>query len=91
MGKILIEPQRMKKFVRSADSEMDYMIYQREFSGRLTPARYKQLDRYCRRNSFRPGRCGHQWDCCGCLVSQFMSFTYNHNQVVVTLVRIFNY
>lgn len=79
-----------KKFKQTQDSEMDYRISERIISGRLTKCRYKLIDRFCRKNSFRT-HCGHEWDCCGCLCDQTMSFEYKHNAVIIKVKQSFNY
>lgn len=75
---------------KPVERDMDEAIYERSFTGRMTKQRYKILDRLCRANSFRR-YCGHEYDCCGCLCSQSMSFEYKRNQVVITLTQNFNY
>lgn len=73
-------------------SDFDRTVYVREFSGRMTKERYKKLSHICRYYSQPPKyRCGHDYDCCGCLCGQYMTFTYKYNQVVITLVQDFNY
>jgi hypothetical protein len=82
----------MSKFKPRQDSEFDRAIYERTFSGRLTKKRYKAISRWCRIASMRPYyRCGHDYDCCGCMCGQYAEFDYNRNQVTVTLVQSFNY
>lgn len=81
----------MKNF-QLVDGDFDYVVYQRCFSGKLTKERYKTLHSLCRIYSRRPRyRCGHEWDCCGCLCGQNMSFTYKKNQVVISFSQSFNY
>lgn len=77
------------KFV-SMGGDCDYHIYERYFSGRMTKARYKALDGYCRRNTFRM-HCHHDHDCCGCMTSQRVTFSYSRNCVVVSLSQHYNY
>jgi hypothetical protein len=79
----------MKNF-KIINSDMDYTISKRIFSGKITKNRYKILDRFCRKNSFRTN-CGHEWDCCGCMCSQYMEFEYKNNQVILILHNSFNY
>lgn len=62
----------------------DTEVYQRKFSGRLTKKRYKILDIYTRKNSWRQ-RCHHEHDCCGCIFKQSMYFQYAQNQVTITM------
>jgi hypothetical protein len=84
MGHLLIADERPKKFVATEDADIDYRTCQRTFSGRMTRARYKLIHRYCRRNSFST-HCGHEWDCCGCLCRQRLSF-YGH---LLYFIRLF--
>jgi hypothetical protein len=79
----------LKKFVETPESEMDYRVYERSFSGRLTRARYKLLDRFCRMKTFHQN-CGHEYDCCGCLSHQRLTFSYKHNLLTITLFQTFN-
>ena len=80
------------KFISTPASDYDYRCYERVFTGRMTKARWKIIDRFCRLHSFRPRyRCGHDWDCCGCFCGQSMSFEYKHNQVSITFTQSFNY
>jgi hypothetical protein len=79
-----------RKFVATDESDYDRAIATRSFSGRLTKGRYKAIASYCRKNSFR-SRCSHEYDCCGCMYAQNLSFEYKHNQVTVTLIQHHNY
>lgn len=80
------------KFVATDESDYDYRIYERVFTGRMTKLRLKIIDRFCRLHSYHPHyRCGHEWDCCGCFCGQSMSFEYNHNQVTIRFTQSFNY
>lgn len=72
------------------DGDMDYRIYLREFSGRMTKQRYKAIADYCRRNSYSL-RCGCEHDCCGHMTGQDISFTYSRNQVSLRLSIGYNY
>lgn len=83
---------KMDKFVQLDNSDYDYCNYERTFSGRMTKARYKILDRFCRIRSRSPRyRCGHEHDCCGCLCGQRMELTYSQGQVKIILSHSFNY
>ena len=73
------------------EGDIDYRIYQKSFSGKLTKGRYLTIDKYCKVNTFTTVNCGHEYDCCGCLSRQKMEFTYKHNQVIITLTEQFNY
>lgn len=80
-----------KRFKPVPNLDYDTAECTRSFSGRMTKARWKRLDRICRANRLSRMNCGHDWDCCGCLCGQYMSFTYKHNQVVITIYQSFNY
>ena len=73
------------------EGDIDYRVYQKSFSGKLTKGRYFTISKYCKANTFRTENCGHEYDCCGCLSRQKMEFTYKHNQVIITLTEQFNY
>lgn len=81
-----------RKFKDDEDSDYDRNHYIRQFSGRMTKRRYKILSHFCRYYS-RPFRyrCGHDWDCCGCVFAISMYFEYKQNQVTVHLVHHRNY
>lgn len=81
---------KQAKFTEANDSTFERRIYERSFSGPLTKKRYKQIDRICRKNTVQHN-CSCEHDCCGHLVNQRMTFEYKQNQVVITLIRIFNY
>ena len=77
------EKYKYPKWQIQDDQEgMDTVTEECRFSGRLTKARYKALSRYCRANSWR-SHCHHDYDCCGCVFMVSMSFTYQHNQVII--------
>lgn len=90
----------MKHF-KLIDGDFDYKVSERTFSGKMTKTRYKIIDRYVRKlnnthiyGTSRNGyayRCGCKHDCCGCLSSQNMQFTYKHNQVTLIFTQSFNY
>lgn len=78
-----------KRFVDHSN-DMDTAIFVREFSGRITARRWKIISSFCRKHCWRV-RCGHEYDCCGCLFAQDVNFTYKQNQVVITITQHFNY
>lgn len=80
------------RFEHHNDSDMDREHYTRSFSGKMTKERYKKLSSFCRFHS-RPFRyrCGHEWDCCGCIFAVDMYFTYKYNCVTVHLIHHRNY
>lgn len=80
----------MKHFTETNDTDFARRTYERSFSGKLTKQRYKLIDRICRKNTINAD-CDCEHDCCGHLVNQRMTFEYKQNQVVISLVRVFNY
>lgn len=83
---------KMDRFEETEESDFDYRKYERVFSGRMTKKRYKIIDRFCRTRSRRPRyRCGHDFDCCGCMCGQHLSFSYQKNQVIIYLQHSYNY
>lgn len=96
----LLNFSKMKNF-KAIESDYDYNVSQRQFSGKLTKNRYKAINRYVRKinNTHIYGtspngyayRCGCEHDCCGCLSSQSLEFTYKYNQVVLTFIQTYNY
>lgn len=91
----------MKNFKATPDSDYDYQISQRTFTGRITKGRWKKLQRAARKfsNASLYGKspngynytCGCSYDCCGCLSSQSMQVSYQQNQVCITLSQSYNY
>lgn len=77
------------KFVEM-DGDIDYVASERKFSGRMTKGRWKIISRWARANT-RSYRCGHEWDCCGCVSSTYADAFYTKNQVTIYLVSRFNY
>ena len=72
------------------DGDIDQDTLVRRFSGRLTKARYKAINRYCRRHTWRQN-CSHEWDCCGCTFAEYLHFEYKQNQVSVFMTIHRNY
>lgn len=72
------------------EDDMDTVVSRRIFSGKLTKERYKMLDRFARK-IHHVERCGHDFDCCGCLCGQWLEIDYKANQVTLTLTQSFNY
>lgn len=80
----------------------DERVCERILTGRLTKARYKIIERYARKHRrsqsdiYGEGfRCGHEHDCCGCLVGEWMSTKYTRHwkgtKVVLRFSQSFNY
>lgn len=89
MSKDFIPEFKSKKFI-VVDGDFDYTTLQRTFTGRMTRLRWKIISDFCRKKSGYQ-HCGHEWDCCGCMHSQSVSFDYKHNQVTVSISQSFNY
>ena len=85
-------PRHLRNFMVAGKSDYDYAKYFRVLKGRLTKARYKAIDRQCRKFSQR-FHCGHEHDCCGCLCGQSMSFIHNANtnKTLIIASQSFNY
>jgi hypothetical protein len=73
------------------DGDMDYRTYEHIINGRMTKLRYKILSRYARKKSWRDSGCGHEWDCCGCMTSEYMSLNYIDGVWRITISQNFNY
>jgi len=71
--------------------ELDYSIFERSFSGRMTERRKKIIENYCNLHSHNVEDCGCSHDCCGCFLGENMIFTYRQNQVVITHCMYYNY
>jgi hypothetical protein len=69
---------------------MDYRVYEHIIDGRMTKLRYKIINRYARKNSWRE-HCGHEWDCCGCMFARGMELEYKNNKWVLEMSESFNY
>lgn len=78
------------KRMKLVDSDLEFRLYERTFTGRMTKLRWKILSSWCRRKSWSQ-HCGHDWDCCGCLHAQSCGFTYKHNQVTIRIQHSFSY
>lgn len=88
--KVLEADEKIFKRFYPSECDIDYRVYSRVFAGRMTKGRWKILDSYCRKYSYT-SHCHHEYDCCGCLHSQSLTFSYTRYQVVVTLIHHFNY
>jgi hypothetical protein len=72
------------------DGDMDYRVYEHVIDGRMTKSRYKIINRYARKSSWRE-HCGHEWDCCGCMFARRMELKYKNNKWILGMVESFNY
>lgn len=73
------------------EGDMDYRTYEHVIDGRMTKLRYKILSRYARKKSWRGGGCGHEWDCCGCMIGEYMRLNYIDGVWRITISQSFNY
>jgi len=72
------------------DADMDYRTYEHTIDGRMTKLRYKIINRYARKNSWRE-HCGHEWDCCGCMFARNVELEYQNNKWTLRMSENFNY
>ena len=84
----------MLKF-KTVEGDVDSRIYEAEISGRFTKKRFKVIFSNVRKlfNLGRAGYCGHEWDCCGCLSSQYAEIRFDpkNSRIVVRMSQHFNY
>lgn len=97
----------MKKFQYTHTNGHDHCVKSRTITGRLTPKRYKVLNRYARSfnraNSALYGvsprgyayTCGCEHDCCGCMISTSMQVDVKtlgkYASVTLSVHESFNY
>lgn len=92
----------MKNFVLT-ESDFDIAVETRTIIGRLTRARKKLILNYVLNfnelhsapygvspNGY-PYRCGHDYDCCGCLSSDSMRVLFYKHRAVITHSQHYNY
>ena len=81
------------KFTGTDPSDMDTRSAERVIKnvvGRLTKRRCQRIDEICKENTFFTP-CGHEWDCCGCLCSQRMSWKFDKGNIIISVTQHFNY
>ena len=85
-------PSHLRNFTVAENSDYDHVKYFRMLKGRLTRARYKAIDKECRKYT-KTMHCHHEHDCCGCLYAQSMVFTHNVNtgKTLIVASQSFNY
>lgn len=97
----------MRNFKSIDEPDDDFAVQksQRVIVGQLTKKRYLRIKRYAkahtntapygRSESGHAYRCGHDYDCCGCLCSERMYVDYKPHwkghKVTLTFVQSFNY
>jgi hypothetical protein len=82
MCKTANKTSKWVEIVNENEPSFETLSLVRKFSGRMTKARYKILSRYCRKMIYRQ-RCGHDYDCCGCVFAEYYEFDYKQNQVII--------
>jgi hypothetical protein len=94
----------MKKFEVSNESEFDTRVSVRVLKGNMTQARRdtiegivqmfnERLDNVAPYGVSPNGyayRCGHEWDCCGCLIGRGMSVEFSEGEAVIKVYESFN-
>lgn len=100
--------QRFRRFVDTSNSDYDHRESTRTITGRLTQKRYDVIRKYMKQYNERfrtpygrsergyPYTCGHDHDCCGCLISGDMQLDFsglgaNLSKVVLTINQSYNY
>ena len=73
------------------DGDIDVRTYEKVIKGRITKGRFQAIKSYARKNTFRTGNCGHEFDCCGCLSSSRVEIAYKPNAIVLTRTLTYNY
>jgi len=66
--------------------EFDSQTQKREFKGKMTPMRWEAIKQYVKRfnRENKPDRrCGHDWDCCGCVTRNYMEISFEPQTVVI--------
>jgi len=70
--------------------DIDSTTIVREINSSMNKKNYKHINRYCRKNNYRR-KCGHDFDCCGCLNSVNTWFDYSNNKVSIFMKLNYNY
>lgn len=87
------------------EPSFEMQVSTRVITGRLTKQRYKLLQRYCRKKTERAPygyspngyryHCGHEYDCCGCLMAEYMTMKiephWKGNKITFYFTQSFNY
>lgn len=80
----------MTNFFKIINKDFDCIISQKTLNGRITPKRYKTIQRYIRKKT-KKFHCSCEHDCCGCLSRVRIYSEYSHNKVVLTKHEYLNY
>lgn len=92
-----------QRFKSSNESDFDTRVSVRTLTGNMTEARRERLDLiarlYTESHSAPYGvspngyayTCGHEWDCCGCLIHDFMEVEHTESGSTIKIIQTFNY
>ena len=88
----------MRNFKPIEKSDYDYYQTSRAIVGRVTPQRVNRIqsfiDAFNEENRYPYGQgysCGHQHDCCGCLISESMSINVTDGSITIYHNQSYNY
>jgi hypothetical protein len=88
----------MKNFKDVKYDDYDCLTKVRVFYGRITPKRVEIIssfiERFNEQNRYPYGQgysCGHIHDCCGCLVSTYMTIKIGKKKIKIYWNETFNY
>jgi len=83
--------------------DLDAVVHTRFLSGRITKKRYQIIVAYCKRYNNRNAapygvspngyayNCGHDWDCCGCLITSRINMSAAKDEILLVLQSNYNY
>lgn len=80
----------MKNKWNIVEGDIDYVVKERFISGRITKKRWKKIDSFCRGNT-KQYHCHHDFDCCGCVSSEYYEVKRIRGGVKLTHSIYFNY
>lgn len=93
----------MKNFIETKDSDYDMYKAELMLDGRVTAKRKEKVQAFVDKfneshmapygYSLRgyPYSCGHEYDCCGCLVREYLKAEYSTYRIKITHYKTFNY
>lgn len=93
----------MKNFIETKDSTYDVYKAELVLNGRVTAKRKEKVQAFV--DSFNeshrapygyspngyPYKCGHEHDCCGCLVGEYLTANITASRIKITHSKIFNF
>lgn len=81
----------VKNFDCSGESDYDFHVYEAVIIQQMNKEMFRDLNRKIRVNS-KDFRCGHDYDCCGCLSRIHLYFEHVKNDVFkIRYTESFNY